>query len=361
MRTFQIVFVIVLFSGAAVAVATLNRSSGGERLAGEAIRVHRVRAARVEFTRDAQQVRFPGIVAAVKRAKLSFTIGGRMESRPVEIGDHVEKGGVLARLDHRGISNGIASASAALLQINAHIEQVERDRRRFESLVKANASAAVKLERVMEKEKVLSATKAAAEVKLREAERLLEESTLRAPFAGTVTEVFLEPGEYATPGLPVVLLSGDRDLEIRVEVPESIISKLSVGDEVAIDLPVAGAKGLKGKIRYLGRAAGGRGRLFPVLTALEPTSRAVPGMTAEVEFRTDRGPALTVPLSAVINPAGQCPELFLVKAGKAEKVRVEVGRITGDRVTITGPLGRDDRVVCGGHLSLMDGDPVEVR
>jgi RND family efflux transporter MFP subunit len=245
-------------------------------------------------------------------------------------------------------------------EITARIAQVERDLERFKSLVAANASAKVELERILEKEKVLAASKSAAEVKLREAKRLLEQTVLRAPFAGTITEVLLEPGEYATPGRPIVVLSGDRDVEIEVEVPESLISKLSVGDAATVDLPLTGRSGLNGEIRYLGRTATGAGRLFPVLIALDPGAAVSPGMTAEVEFLTDSGPSLSVPLSAVINPAGQSPEVFRVCEGRVERISVKVNGIVRDRVIVSGPLKLKDRIVSGGHLSLLDGDRVEV-
>ncbi|MFH1112836.1 MAG: efflux RND transporter periplasmic adaptor subunit [Pseudomonadota bacterium] len=324
-------------------------------------RVRTVKAARVEQAGYVREIRFSGVVRAVNRGKLSFTHGERLISRPVEVGDHVDKGQVLARLDDKKISNSVAVAEAALREIDARMDQIQKDHQRYEGLVNASASAAVELERVIEKKRVIIASKEAAQANLREAERMLKESVLRAPFAATVTEVLIEPGEFATPGAPVVVLSGDGDVEIKVEVPESSVLKLSVGNPVTIDLPLAGRKGLEGRIAYLGKTALGPGSLFPVLVSLDNDSEASPGMTAEVVFQTEESQALCVPLAAVINPGGQIPELFAVHDGKVRKVPVKVGEVVGRRVTVEGDLRSGQLVVSGGHLSLLDGDSVEVR
>jgi multidrug efflux pump subunit AcrA (membrane-fusion protein) len=158
-----------------------------------------------------------------------------------------------------------------------------------------------------------------------------------------------------------VVLSGDGDVEIEVEVPESSILRFSLGNPVKIDLPLAGKQDLKGKIEYLGKTALGPGRLFPVLVSLDNDAEAAPGMTAEVVFQTEEISSLCVPLAAVINPGGQRPELFTIREGKVRKVTVEVGEVVGQRVTVKGDLKSNQLVVSGGQLSLLDGDSVEVR
>ncbi len=361
MKTSLKILLLATLVGAFAAGTFANRMAPSQPSLRNDTRIRTVKVARVKPANYVREIRFSGVTRAVNRAKLSFTLGERLISRPVEVGDHVEKGQVLAHLDDRKISNSVAVAEAALREIEARLVQIRRDHSRYETLVNASASAAVELERIIEKERVLVASKEAAEARLQEAKRMLKESVLSAPFSATVTEVLIQPGEFATPGGPVVVLSGDGDVEIEVEVPESSILRLSVGKPVTIDLPLAGKKGLKGKIEYLGKTALGPGRLFPVLVSLDNDSEAAPGMTAEVVFRTEEISSLCVPLAAVINPGGQSPELFTVRDGKVRKIVVEVGEIVGERVTVKGDLKSDQLVVSGGHLSLLDGDSVEVR
>jgi RND family efflux transporter MFP subunit len=356
----RIVVTVGLF-GAVVALILLNNCGStapspnpkpGKRL---------VQVASVGRAHHSREIRFAGVARAVNRARLSFTLGERIVERPAEVGDHVKAGQLLARLDSRRLRNSVATAEAQLRETQARIEQILRDRKRYEGLVAANASAGVELEKINETWKVLLASEEAAKARLKEARRLVKETVLSAPFPGTVTEVLLEPGEFANPGSPVVVLSGDGEVEIEVEAPESIVLDLRVGSTVSVDLPLAGRTDLEGTIGYVGRTAMGPGRLFPVLITLPPESRVAAGMTAEVKFQTPARSSLCVPLAAVVNPGGARPEVYRVRDGRVERVPVEVGQIVKDRIVLTGPLKEGETVVVGGHLALLAGEEVEVE
>lgn len=355
----KIVLLCVL-AGAFSALTFANRSPSVEPKRSVLPENRRVKVAAVEEIEAVRQIRLSGETRAVNRVKLSFTLGERVVARLVEVGDHVSAGDVVARLDDGRIVNAIAEVEASLRETEARINQINRDQKRVESLVAANASAAVELERTVEKSAVLLAAKAANEAKLAEARRLLKESVLVAPFPATITEVFIEPGEFAAPGSPVAMLSGDGPVEIEVEVPESVVSRLAVGMPVKIDLPLSGRKGLDGTVAYLGRTALGKGRLFPVQIAVSPASDVVAGMTVEVIFRAKSSSFPSVPLACIVNPGGQTPQLFKVENGAARKIPVEIGQILEDRVTVKGNVRSGDLVVSGGHLALLDGEAVTV-
>jgi multidrug efflux pump subunit AcrA (membrane-fusion protein) len=158
-----------------------------------------------------------------------------------------------------------------------------------------------------------------------------------------------------------MVLSGEQGLEVEVELPESEIHRIDTGDGVRVDLPLAGKKGLEGTVHSVGRSASRAGRVFPVVVRLEPAQGVVSGMAAEVVFRTEHEPALSVPVASVINPGGQHPAVFRVKDDVAERVKVEVHELKDERVTLEGPLEPGDRVVVGGHGALVDGERVKPR
>lgn len=360
MRTSLKILIPVAIAGvtAAAAVTCWSITSRHEVHARPAPRY--VEVARVEQSAHVKEIRLSGVTRAVQRAKLAFTLGERVISRPAEVGDHVKQGQVLARLDDTKIVNGLAEAEASLREVEARISQVKRDYTRIERLVSRDASAAVELEKIVESRAVLLATKAAVEARVAEARRMLKETVLKAPFSATVTEVLVEPGEFAMPGASVAVLSGDGDVEIEVEVPESIMVSLSLDQTVRVDLPLAGRSDLVGTVTHIGRTALGPGRLFPIVAALQPGSPATPGMTAEVIVGIPSKEVFTVPLASVINPGGQQPKLLKVERGRVYRVPVHVGDILGDRVVVRGNVKPPDLVVSGGHHGVLDGETVEV-
>jgi RND family efflux transporter MFP subunit len=319
----------------------------------------RVRVAAVEGTSATQALPFAGTVRARERASLAFTVGGRLESRAVELGDRVRAGQVLARLDARELEHAAASARAAFAEAAARTAQLERDAEREARLFASKAATDEDLERARTAVEAMRAARDAAKARQDEAERRLTEATLRAPYAGTISEVRSEPGENLVPGQPVLVLSGEGELEIEIGVPETLLETAAVGQQVAVSLPLRGHT-VQGTVRAVGRAAVGSGRLFPLTVTLPPGVDAPPGSTANVVLERGSADALAVPLAAVLNPGGQRPAVFRVAGGRAERVAVELVGLAGERVQVRGPLAVGDEVVVAGHGSLVDGDPVEV-
>ncbi len=391
----------VLTLGTAVYLsADAERAPGEDSRDESTTRLKRVRVSAVEAARDQRELRFSGTARAAQRARLAFSTSGRVIARPVEIGERVSRGQLLAQLTDRELKNALATARASLAELAARRAQSERDHARAEQLAAAKAATGEELERTAAAVDALTAAEEAAAARLEEAQRRLDETSLEAPFDGTVTDVYFEPGEYARAGAPVITLSGDGEVEVEVEVPESVVPHVAIGDEVDLVLPVFsrdpfGASGagrhagrtLAGRVKSVGRTAAGPGRLFPVVatfaaagapaagapTAGAPAAGApVPaGATVELVLRLTSDRALALPIEAVVNPGGRRPAVFrLAEADgderRVEKVAIEVGSLLSEpdgdvRVIVRGDLAAGDLVVTGGQRGLLDGETVEVE
>lgn len=349
--------------GLAVAAAALAMAFAAEEPTVTRQRPDRkVAIAAVETAESTHELRFAGTVRAARRASLAFTLGGRVAARPVELGDEVAAGEVLLRLDGRELDHAAAAARAALAELDARLEQLTRDAEREARLLATRAATGEEVERATATLTAARASRQALVSQLAEAERMVTETVLRAPFAGTVAEVLIEAGEHATAGRPVVVVSGKGGLEVEVGVPESVVAALTVGQTVSVELPFAssGARQAVGELRSVGRSAVGVGRLFPLIVALTEGSGAVPGTTANVVLTTGGGAALAVPLAAIVNPGGAKPAVFTVVDDHVRRVAVEVDRLAGDMVVVRGELVAGDLVAVAGHGNLIAGDAVEV-
>jgi len=244
-------------------------------------------------------------------------------------------------------------------ELGARLAQADRDLERVRRLVDARAATTEELERSLAAAEALTAARDAAWARLDEARRLVAESTLRAPFAGTVTAVAVEPGGWVAPGRTVVEVAGDGDFEVPIRAPESVHRRISPGQPVEVELPFAGLT-VPGRIDKVAAAAG-VGLLFPVEVTLDSHPALTAGLTAEVVLWLRSGHELTVPLRAVVNPGSTSPSVFRVNDGVADEVPVELGRVRGDRIALTAELAPDDLVAVAGHTALADGDVVEVR
>lgn len=319
-----------------------------------------VQVAEVLQTSSSRTLRLPGVTRARERAALGFVVPARLAERPVELGDAVHSGQVLARLDEREFRLAERSAAAAVSELQVRLAQARRDRDRVERLAAARAATTEELEQAAAATDALQAAYEAAAAQRDESRRLLSETTLVAPFDGTVTAIHLEPGEWAGPGVPVVELAGSGGVEVRVDVPESARRAVAVGSTAVVVLPLAGSRAV-GRVGSLAAAAPISGGLFPAVVELQPSPGVVAGLAAQVVLELESGAALTVPLAAVLDSGSSRPAVFRIADGRAQRLEVVPGELVGDRVTVRAAgLAAGDRVAVTGHTALVDGDPVEV-
>ncbi len=332
----------------------------GARVGASPLPRHLIRTAKVVVSRQRRPWQFYGVTRSRERATLSFTVGGRLQARPVEVGMHVKPGQVVARLDSDPLIHSRQSTAASLRELDARLAQKQRDRERTLALFERDVVPLSEYEAERSAVEALSASREATRAQLSEATRIVGEAVLRSDFAGEVVAVFLEPGEYAPPGAPVVAISGSAGLEVRVDVPEAAVGALREGLDAEVRLPLLNDDTFHGRVSSIGNAAPERGGLFPVLVSLEQSDGLRPGLTAEILVVTEGREVTSVPVSAIVDPSGAHPHVLLAKRGRVHEVPVRLSTVDGDRVVVSGKLGNADRVVVAGHQYLLDGDAVTV-
>lgn len=324
----------------------------------------RVRTAEAQRLAGIQELRFSGLTRAVKRARLTFQVSGRLASRPVDIGQQVGRGQLIARLDNPQLQPSARAAAARVDELKARLAQAQRDVERVEKLYAEKAATKEELEQTRAQRDALKASLDTAQAQSREAGQLYGETTLQAPFAGVVEQVFLEPGEFVPSGQPVVEISGAGELEAEFGIPENLIDELAVGDAVSLRFPFLDDAEVRGTVDRFAGASSRVGRLFPVVVRLDEAAlvgrELRPGLTVELIMPVAGQAALTVPIDAVADPAGGAPRVYVVDAGRAERRDVQVGELVNERVVVSGDLTEGDKVVVVGLSGLTDGQQVDV-
>jgi RND family efflux transporter MFP subunit len=286
-----------------------------------------------------------GTVRAVQRATLAAKIGGSIERLSLALGQHVQAGEVLLTLS-------AAELSARVAQARAQLTQVERELARERTLESTGAGT---IETVRALEDRLTQTRAA----LREAETMLSYTTIHAPFDGTVARKFVETGDFATPGSPLLQLDGRDAFEIEVGLPESAGAGIGIGSLLDVTIP-ATATHFRAKVVELSSAADFAARATTAKLAVPKGSLVRPGQFARIALPVASASVLLVPVSAVTS-IGQMERLFTVDERNRTALRlVKTGAIRGDRVEIVSGLDAGDRVVIAPPAALRDGQPVDV-
>jgi RND family efflux transporter MFP subunit len=313
----------------------------------------------VQMAHTQRSARFAGVTQAKNRAVLSFAVPARVLDRQIESGSKVVRGEVLARLDDREFRNAVDLARATFSELKTQLVQVKRDLIRMERLAASDVVPVAELEKVSTRRSALESSLAAAAARLKESRRLLDEVVLRAPFSGTVTKVYIQPGEWAVPGQPAIELTGDGDIELLVQVPETMLDRVSPGQSVQVQLPFSNNRLVPGRISSIAKAALAAGRLFPLKVELANEPGVVAGLTAQLLINLSTQGVLTVPLAAVVNPGASQPYLFIYDGENVRRRTISIGSIIGDRIAVSGNLRQGDRVVISGQSQLTDGQHLE--
>ncbi|MAL33788.1 MAG: efflux RND transporter periplasmic adaptor subunit [Marinobacter nauticus] len=353
-----------VLASALLAVLSVSGCRGGGTESGEnaentpvSVRVSAVTGGQMEEI----PLRFSGIVRAAQRATLTFQVSGTLKERPVELGQTVKPGDVLARLYNPALEPARDSAAARLEELRTQFEQAQREWERSSRLHQRGVVSEQTLEQIAARRDSLRASMATAEASLAEATRLLEESVLKAPFAGQVEALLVERDEFVGAGQPVMRLSSPLGREVEVRVPAHLLGHVRIGQELPVWLVQdRNREPATGTVVEIAQGSSIRGELHPVLVSLPPNSLSS-GEPVEVGIAPVRESAITVPLLAVVRDSTGT-SVFRVQDQVAQRVPVQVDRVIGERVMVhPGALSPGDQVVYAGMTRLVDGDTVEVR
>jgi len=187
-----------------------------------------------------------------------------------------------------------------------------------------------------------------ARVTLEQAQLRLEKAVLTAPVAGTITFLDVQPGEIANANQPVVVLSDLAAMEVDVNLDETDVARVAVGQETRVDLDAFPGVELTGEVTTIASVAQTQSGvvLYPVTVRLTPTDLpARAGMTADVEITTaSQEDALIVPFRTV-HTEGEHAYVNRLAGDQIERVPVELGLMTDTEIEITSGLSEGDVVV----------------
>ncbi len=298
----------------------------------------------VKTTKLSSRVEVVGTVEAVNQAKIAAKISGTIVELPVVLGSRVKKGELLVKINAREIA-------ARVLQAQAQLAQARRNLRREEKLLQRHASTP-------ETVKSMRDMLAIAQAGYHEAASMLSYTTIKAPFAGVITEKIAGTGDLATPGMPLLRLEDDHLLQVVTAIPESSAPAIKLHDRLQVSIPTA-AKQLSGDVAEISPAIDPRSRTMPIKINLDDSTNLRTGMFARITLPGRSYTTLMVPETAIV-PFGQLKKVFVVKNNKAGLRLVRTGLRKNGLVEILSGLDAGELVVIQGNRLLTDGREVRI-
>ena len=312
-------------------------------------------------------IEYAGDVRARLESRLGFRVGGKLVERPAEVGQRVQAGQLLARLDARDLALGSQAAQAQVSAALTQRDLAAADLTRFADLQKQGFVSGAEIER-------REATLRAADATLQQARaqgavqgNQAAYARLQAESAGVVLGVEAEVGQVVAAGTPVVRLAQDGPRDVVIAVPEDRVGLIRSGFEANVrfwaDANNSGSPdGVTAVVREVAASADPATRTFQVKLAL-PAEMDVPlGATAYVRFAGKNTPAATVvkvPTSALLKEGeGTAVWVFDPASSTVNTRTVQVLTADGNEVAIGAGLQPGDEVVAAGVHVLSPGQRV---
>jgi RND family efflux transporter MFP subunit len=302
--------------------------------------------------------RFPGRVQAYQTAQLAFQVSGPLVELPVTEGQEVAKGDLLASIDPRDYQNELKARQSDAAET---LKQFER----YAELLKTKSVPE-------DQYQLQKANYEMAAARLKQAEKNLDDTNLRAPFGGIVARRYVENFQNIKAKDPIVLLEDVSRLDVLVQVaeqglatldPEQLRAGIQVGDVIFENLP---DRRFPVAVKEFQIEANPETQTYQVTLTLPAPDEVhiLPGMTATVvpsgEYAKGARRMFIVPVTAVLAGPGGAPFVWLLDRGAmtVKQRAVVVGELTGGGIQVFEGLDSGDEVVSAGGPYLAEGSKV---
>jgi RND family efflux transporter MFP subunit len=307
-----------------------------------------VRTAVAELRNLSQETEFLGSFSPNREIEIRPQAGGQIISLPIEEGQAVGAGRLIAKLDDDQLKFQIEAQQVTL-------EGYQNDLKRYENLVKGDATPAVNLERTQ-----LSIRATQAQIK--QLQKQIANTTITTPFSGIITEKMVEKGSVVSVGSPIAKVTDISTLKLVVQIPEKAINQFHVGQTLPIETEVYPDAHFSGRISMIA-AQGDAAHNYPVEITVSNSSKNMlrAGMYGSIANTNKvKSQTLAVPRQAIIGSSKQ-PQIYVIENGKAVLKSVEIGATTNEYYEITKGLKAGDQVVTSGQINLQNGTLVSAQ
>ena len=318
-----------------------------------------------------------GYTYARARAAVGAKIIGRVVELPVDEGDTIAAGDIIAVLDSEDLQASVRLAEASLNEARARLADAEREFARQADLVEDRLTSQALYDAALTQREVALAQVGTAEARLNSAQATLDYTVVRAPIDGVVIERNIEMGEMVAPGGftsqqstgSIVRIADPASLEVEADINESYIARLQLGQRASIRVDAVPGFEYSGRLRQIVPTADRQRAVVQVKVSIDNIdARLVPDMSCTVTFLEEgideteliQPPKLLVPEQA-IQYAGGAAFLFQVDDGQLRRVRVTLGEASDGRVEVLEGVQGGETIVGRNVSSLEDGQRVRIE
>jgi len=304
-----------------------------------------------------------GKVEAIQNANLSTRIMGFVNKVHVKVGDKVRKGQLLLSINSADINAQKAQVNASITEATAAYKNAEKDYNRFKALFEDSSASQKEMDDMTANYEIAKARLEAANQMKNQVNAQLSYSNISAPFSGVVTGKFINKGDMASPGMPLMSVEAPGKFQVIAMVPESEITQVKNGSEVNVTIKSTGEV-VKGKVTEVSTSAKNTGGQYLVKVILDKTEvKLLSGMFTSVQFPVAKASSnnILIPTSALVK-RGELVGVYVVSSSNTALLRwLRLGKTFGDKIEVLSGLSADEKFILSSEEKLINGAKLNIQ
>ena len=301
-------------------------------------------------------LRVTGQLAGQHDAVVAADAMGRVVSADIERGTVIKAGDVLAKLDERQPRLALAEANASLKLAESRLALAKNEQERNKPLAEKKAVAEADYQKLLTEVAAREAELAAAMARKDISQKALDDCVIRAVKGGVVAERMVDPGEYVRADSPIARVVDLATLRLVLNVPETEVGQLALGQTVEFTTAAYAGKTFTGKLKFLGATMREATRDLVVEGQVDNADGKLrPGFFCDARIQVSEQKAVAVPTSA-LRVEGSRRRIYVISADSTLSERlVEVGETRDDLTEIKRGVSAQERVLLNPPADAADG------
>lgn len=295
-------------------------------------------------------IAYDGTIMASQTVDLSFQVSGTLLRIPVETGEYVKMGQLIAEVDETTYRN----------QYNAQLAQAKLAKENYTRVAEVFRKGSIAEIKMLEAKSSYDQATAAANAVYQN----IKHCRIYAPASGYIGSKRMEAGATAGPGVPVVQLLNIAEVDITFPVPEAEINKYKKGDKATISVAALNDKTIQGQVEEVGLLSVQGSASYMLKVRVKNGDRVLkPGMLCKVSFdksSPSTAKELMIPANAVqVDEKGE-NFVYIVAGDHAERRNIETGGLYNNDIVVKSGLTGNDQLIISGYHKLNDNALIQI-
>jgi RND family efflux transporter MFP subunit len=304
-----------------------------------------------------------GKIEAVQNANISTRLMGYVNTVKVNVGDKVKKGQLLLSINSADISAQKAQVDASIVEATVALTNAEKDFYRYKTLFSESSASQKEMDDMTANFEMAKARLEAAKQMRNQVNAQLSYSNIVAPFSGVITGKFINEGDMANPGMPLLSIETPGNFQVIAMVAESDITFITENSSVNV-LVKSLNKILKGTVTEISTSAKNTGGQYLVKIILDKTTvKIMSGMFVTAQFPIENSATSTVliPTSAIVSKGG-LKGIYTVSEQNTAILRwLRFGKTYDDNIEVLSGLNADEQYIISADGKLFNGVNVAIQ